>query len=150
MSDQQKIKWLEAASQLPPIPPRIQSAFTLLPCCNCWKCLFPLVWLCIHSFTSLLHSWFSGNNCPHAFFLLYHPLHYLLTGWALFVAKMVQRNLNACYRVSSVAIRIPEEYFFPHSSVWFTWQFCRSCFSCCLPELGHSSLPSNLLSRFTA
>lgn len=154
--DQQKIKWLEAASQLPPIPALIQSAFTSLPCCNCWKHSFPLGWLCIHPFISLLHSWFSLNNCPHSSFLLYHPLHYLLTSQTFLVAIMVWRNaanpifLTPFTKCDQKLFEFQSNIFIPPLSVWFTWQFCWSCFFCCLPELCHSSLPSNLLSRFIA
>lgn len=138
--DQQKTKWLEAVLQLSPIPPLIQSAITLLLCRNCWKLI------CIHTFTLLLHS----------FFLFYHPRHYLFTGWNVLAAIVVRRNaarptfLTPFTKCDQKLFGFQFNIFISTSSVWVTCRFCWSSFSCCLPELCHSSLPNNLLPRFTA
>lgn len=97
--DQNKINWLEFASQVSPMPPLIQSALTLLPSPHTFPHLFqtPLIpqrCLYLHIFIyPLLHSWFSPNNplhwrpslLPHP--SLHHPPHYPLISWNLFATS---------------------------------------------------------------
>lgn len=128
----------------------VASAFTLLPCHICWKRSYAYIHL-FHSFTLDF-----SNNCPRSFFLLYHPRHYPFIGWNALAAIVVQRNaacptfLAPFTQCDQKCFGFQSNNFISPSSVWVTCQFCRSRFSCCLPELCYSSLPSNLLPRFTA
>lgn len=137
--------------QLSPFPPLIQLAFTVPPCRNFWKSTYAYIHL-FHFF--ILDS--SPSNCPRSFFLLYHQGHYLFTGWNVLAALVVQRNaarptfLTTFPECDQKLFGFQSNIFISPSSVWVTCRFCRPRFSLCLPELCHSSLPSNLLPRFTA
>lgn len=93
--DQNKINWLESASDVSPTSALIQSVFNLasLPFPSPPNSTYSHRYLYLHIFIYLLlHSWFSLNNLLHSPFLLYHPLHYLLISWNLFVTVVVRRD----------------------------------------------------------
>lgn len=85
--------------------------------------------------------------------LLYHPLHYLLITWNLFVTMVIQRGtarpITPLIESDQKPIESRSNICISPSSVWFNCQCCQSRLCCCLPEPCHSSLPRNVVSRFT-
>lgn len=159
-----KINWLESASKLSPKPSLIQSAFILLPCLLVSStALVPTGIQYLHIFIYLLpHSLFSLNNLLHS---LFSPLpttalsannlkflcyrgdtegcspHYYPPNLTWFITPLIESDQKPIESQSNICIS--------PSSVWFNCRFCQSRFCCCLPEPCHSSLPRNLVSRFT-
>lgn len=149
------------------MPSLIQSAFTLLPCLpvSSKQQSFPLVFcICIYSFTYSLILYFLWIISFILLVLLYHPLHYLLITWNLFVTLVIQRaaahpitppppNLTwfiiPLIESDQKPIESQSNICISPSSVWFNCQCCQSRLCRYLPEPCHSSLPCNLVSRFT-
>lgn len=164
-SDQNKITWLAAASELSPTPSLIQSAFTLLPLSSCllkWV-LIPTSILYLHIFVYLsTHSLFCLNNLllsllspPPPTALSANNLKFVCQcgdtegcslsntppNLACFITPLIESDQKPIESQSNICISL--------SSVWFNCHCCQSCLCCCLPEPCHSSLPRNLVSRFT-
>lgn len=160
--DQNKINWLGSASDVSPTPALIQSAFHLasLPFPSPPNRTYSHRYLYLHIFIYLLlHSWFSLNN-------LLHPSLSPLPATALSVNKLkfvchcggtarrcpsnLTRFITPLIESDQKPIESQSNICISPSSVWFNCQCRGSRFYCRLPEPRHSSLPRNLVSRFTA
>lgn len=109
----------------------IHLASSCTSCCSCWNHSYSYIHL-LHFFT--LH-FFPIYNWPGCFVLLYHPRHYLFTGWNVLAAIVVWRTLsNTVCQCDQKLFGFQSNIFISPSSVWVTCRFCRSCFSCCLSE----------------
>lgn len=155
-SDQNKINLLVAASKV--------SCYVILdqlsPCFHVF--LSPPNTYLQYSFIHSLTLYFISFSQP---FLLYHLMHYLLITWNLFVTVVIQRG--TAHPITFILLPQVAWFITPHiesdqkpiefqsnicisaSSVWFNCQCCQSCLCCYLPEPCHSSMPCNLVSRFT-
>lgn len=164
-SDQNKINWLAAAAALSPTPSLISFHLAALSFRLLQTDLTPtgipylhiFIYLLPHSLFYLIHSplsplpptALSANNLKlvcHCRDTEWHCLSYYpnpphLPNVACFITSLIGSDQNPIESRSNICIS--------PSSVWFNCQCCQSCLRCYLPEPCHSSLPRNLVSRFT-
>lgn len=132
------------------------SAFTLLPCLPVsskhisaifiYSLPHSLFYLIQSTFSPLSPNALSANNlkfvCHCGERGTAHPITFiLLPQVAWFITPHIESDQKPIEFQSNICISA--------SSVWFNCQCCQSCLCCYLPEPCHSSMPCNLVSRFT-